>query len=301
MSRRLTRLTAALLAVLVTPAAAYASNGMTVADLAVRADDTVWRDAIVHLNATNATSVPGYNISAPYSKYPQRTPDWELAISVTADIPTTEPAGKFFTGTAINWTPALELRRNGTVRGDKSWTVCMGVYKGAKLRTDKVQVDSTCDGILPDKCVKELQQQASGNSVCSRTASLPSECVDEMGKGDIQGYSVDASFGPETNRSSVGFYYSSEKEGHDKGNTTAYDDAIRQVWVVMTGFASNTTDSRRNSPRQETDAQGSLRCIRAQKFKDGSRSYDSAASGRQLGFASWATAVLVPTCIAILL
>ncbi len=112
--------------------------------------------------------------------------------------------------------------------------------------------------------------------------------------------SAETSFAGGTNRTSVGFYYGAEREGHDKGNVTAYDDAIRQIWVVVTGFAHNTTDSGRNSARQNTGPEGTLRCLRAETFKDASRSYPNAAPGQQASMVSLALAAFVSVSIAIL-
>lgn len=95
-------------------------------------------------------------------------------------------------------------------------------------------------------------------------------------------WSGETAFNEGTNKSSVDLYYSTERDGHDKGNYTAYDEAIRQVWLVMTGFANNSTTSTQNSTYLNGSAEGSLRCIRADKFTNGSRMYENMSPGQDV-------------------
>lgn len=184
----ITRLATALVA-LSPHALATFSGGVAIGDLAEQADETTWKAAMAKPNAANAVHIPGYNISAKYSSTPQKSDDWGLLIGVTADIPTKTPVGKFFTGTTIRWMPPASLTQNG-LRGDASWTVCMGLYRGTNLRTDREQINSTCEGLLPDRCVQALQLQASTNSVCGSNFVLPDNCRDAMGGDTEEGYGI---------------------------------------------------------------------------------------------------------------
>lgn len=190
MPNQLTRLAAALFAVLNSPTAASFSGDIIIGDLAKQADEASWMDAMAHPNAANAVRIPGYNITTKYSTSPHKSEDWGLLIGVTADIPTREAPGTFFTGTTIRWMPPAALTQGERLAGDTSWTLCMGVYRGANLRTDNEQINSTCEGLLPDKCIQVLQRHASKNNVCSTDFVLPEDCRDGMGGVEEDGYGV---------------------------------------------------------------------------------------------------------------
>lgn len=64
-------------------------------------------------------------------------------------------------------------------------------------------------------------------------------------------------------------------ESHDRGNFTAYDDAIRQVWLVVTGFAQVGSDNAH--PRGTAGQPGSVACLQADEFQNNSRDFKSTA------------------------
>ena len=59
-----------------------------------------------------------------------------------------------------------------------------------------------------------------------------------------------------------------DKLGHQSRNTTAYDRAIRRVWVtgITWGYSRQT-----NFTKQDTPVIASLACVRASKIEPGSR------------------------------
>lgn len=65
-------------------------------------------------------------------------------------------------------------------------------------------------------------------------------------------------------------------ENHNHGNFTAYDAAIRQVWLVMTGSAQAGSDD--VHPRGSAVQPGSFACIRADELQNNSRELKNVAN-----------------------
>lgn len=64
-------------------------------------------------------------------------------------------------------------------------------------------------------------------------------------------------------------------ESHDRGNFTAYDAAIRQVWLVMTGWAQVGSDV--THARGSAGQPGSLICLQADEIQSNSRDFKNVA------------------------
>lgn len=64
-------------------------------------------------------------------------------------------------------------------------------------------------------------------------------------------------------------------ESHEQGNFTAYDAAIRQVWLVVTGFAQAGSDDAH--PRGSAGQTGSVACLQADQVQNNSRDFKNAA------------------------
>lgn len=68
---------------------------------------------------------------------------------------------------------------------------------------------------------------------------------------------------------------------HEKGDTKAYDEAIQQIWIAVTGFTENDSGSSGTASNKTKDPlPGSLRCLRVNDFAEGSREFHSAATVR---------------------
>lgn len=83
-------------------------------------------------------------------------------------------------------------------------------------------------------------------------------------------------------------------ESHEKGNFSAYDDALHQMYVVIAAFGANNT-------QEESDRRppGSLRCVWPSGFGVNSRTLEDSSAGMALatGLVVW----IVPLAASMLL
>jgi hypothetical protein len=249
-----------------------------------------WELAMRSANATGTTSIPGYNITA---KYPgKRSDNWTLSISVASDIPGGNTAnGQFVTGTQLEWTAPPGLISSA----DPSWFLCRTAYSSSKLKHDgSGSTNGSCDGLLSDDCLSALQSSLTAGTQCQNN-TLPSICVDELGLSDGEGFGLTSGkpwsarnfFQPAilctnnapahpingTDNTPVQILFGNES--HERGNFTAYDNAIRQGWLVITGFAEAGSDNAH--PRGSAGQPGSVACIQANEIQNKSRDFSKAA------------------------
>jgi hypothetical protein len=149
--------------------------------------DDVWAREFMTANATGEAIFQGRNISDFYGYSP--TVPWSYTIQVKADIPT--PRGQFLTGTWIQLKAPDSLVKdlgNGTraVQFDRTWHVCQQIWISRSLKSDKKEVDASCDGILSSGCQAKLQTSLGNNFAISRerrcrSVQLPEECESAFG------------------------------------------------------------------------------------------------------------------------
>lgn len=84
---------------------------------------------------------------------------------------------------------------------------------------------------------------------------------------------------------------------HSYGDTSRYDEAIRQVWVAAIVWGA------KNDSRDTQPPTGSLSCIRAGDVKEGSRRLEDAAAGLVRGTGrdgpAWAALVVAAIVVAL--
>ncbi|KAL9468455.1 hypothetical protein ACSS6W_010149 [Trichoderma asperelloides] len=230
-----------------------------------------WDLAMRSANATGTASIPGYNIR---EKYPGKKSDnWTLSISVASDIPGGNTAnGKFVTGTQIEWKGPP-----GVISGaDSSWFLCHNVYSSLKLKQSGAgSTNGSCTGLLSNGCLSALQKALEASTQCQNN-TLPSVCADELELGDGKGFGLTSAHAIKSSNTSDSIQIRYGNESHDRGNFTAYDNAIRQVWLVMTGFAEAGSDNAH--PRGSAGQPGSVACIQADEIQANSRDFKNAAS-----------------------
>ncbi|QYT00041.1 hypothetical protein H0G86_007149 [Trichoderma simmonsii] len=231
-----------------------------------------WQLGMRNANATGTASIPGYNVTA---KYPgERSDNWTVSISVSSDIPGGNTAGgQFVTGTQIEWTAPQGLIGSA----DPSWFLCRTAYSSSKLMgTESAPGQRSCNGILSDNCWSDLQESLEAGGQCQNN-TLPPSCTDELGLSDGEGFGLTTARPIKSNSSdSTSLQLRFGDESHELGNFTAYDTAIRQIWVVVTGFAQAGSDNAH--PRGSAGQPGSVACIQASEIQRDSRDFEDTAS-----------------------
>ncbi|KAH0489769.1 hypothetical protein TgHK011_001268 [Trichoderma gracile] len=253
---------------IILPLLGLLSHAQTFDDEAQRVLNTDWTLGMRRANATGAAKILGYNITA---RYPgERSDDWTLSISVASDLPGEDAAsGRFVTGTQIDWTAPQGM----IASKDPSWFICRSVYRSSRLKSsDPASAQGNCNGLLSDNCLSELQEALEAGTQCQKN-TLPPVCVDELGLSDGEA-SGSTSAITASNRTMLQMRFGNES--HDRGNFTAYDDAIRQVWVVVTGFAETGSDD--GHPRGSSGQPGNVACVRANEVQQGSRTFANSAN-----------------------
>ncbi|KAK3317062.1 hypothetical protein B0H66DRAFT_641778 [Apodospora peruviana] len=219
-----------------------------------------WETAFVSPNATGRFPVPGYNMTDTFPGSP--SDDWTYTIQVRDDILLPDKTG-YFTGTWIRLDAPKNLivqspfneSLTQVVRQDDSWGVCLNVYVGPEMTTsDPAAPGDGCE-ILSEECITDLEnflktkwQNRSPDGIradeCPVVSpkQLPESCQKFIGTGAIgtnHGLREEVQPPPEyqTNfRPSNGTYdlwkFGSEADKHLPGNTTAYEQALRQVYIV---------------------------------------------------------------------
>ncbi|KAL6831629.1 hypothetical protein V8C40DRAFT_262936 [Trichoderma camerunense] len=231
-----------------------------------------WQLGMRNANATGTASIPGYNVTA---KYPgERSDNWTVSISVSSDIPGGNTAGgQFVTGTQVEWTAPQGLIGSA----DPSWFLCRTAYSSSKLMgSESAPSQGSCDGILSDNCWSDLQESLEAGGQCQNN-TLPPSCTDELGLSDGEGFGLTSARPIKSNSSdSTSLQLRFGHESHELGNFTAYDSAIRQIWVVVTGFAQAGSDNAH--PRGSAGQPGSVACIQASEIQRDSRDFEDTAS-----------------------
>ncbi|KKP05605.1 hypothetical protein THAR02_02331 [Trichoderma harzianum] len=231
-----------------------------------------WQLGMRNANATGTASIPGYNVTA---KYPgERSDNWTVSISVSSDIPEGNTAGgQFVTGTQIEWTAPQGLIGSA----DPSWFLCRTAYSSSKLMgSESAPSQGSCSGILSDNCWSDLQESLEAGGQCQNN-TLPPSCTDELGLSDGEGFGITSARPIKSNSSdSTSLQLRFGSESHELGNFTAYDSAIRQIWVVVTGFAQAGSDNAH--PRGSAGQPGSIACIQANEVQRDSRDFEDTAS-----------------------
>ncbi|PKK48836.1 hypothetical protein CI102_6322 [Trichoderma harzianum] len=231
-----------------------------------------WQLGMRNANATGTASISGYNVTA---KYPgERSDNWTVSISVSSDIPGGNTAGgQFVTGTQIEWTAPQGLIGSA----DPSWFLCRTTYSSSKLKkSGSAPSQGSCNGILSDNCWSDLQESLEAGRQCQNN-TLPPSCADELGLSDGEGFGLSSARPVKSNSSdSTSLQLRFGDESHELGNFTTYDSAIRQIWVVVTGFAQ--ADSDNAHPRGSAGQPGSVACIQASEVQRDSRDFEDTAS-----------------------
>lgn len=174
---------------------AVRNYGIVYGDPAGAASEEDWKAAVASANATDSILIPGYNISANYPGQPinpgQQKDTWNLAISVSGDVPSKNASGKdvLFTGTAIQWLPPKSLVGNlsdGEAAGDGSWTICGLVLVANKLKSSAAKINQTCDGLLSAPCLDALRDYDKRSGPCTDVNfDAAGTCKDDFGSGWI--------------------------------------------------------------------------------------------------------------------
>ncbi|KAL6797224.1 hypothetical protein GGI42DRAFT_330342, partial [Trichoderma sp. SZMC 28013] len=233
-----------------------------------------WELGMRNANATGTASIAGYNVT---SKYPgERSDNWTVSISVSSDIAGGNTAGgQFVTGTQIEWTAPQGLIGSA----DPSWFLCRTAYSSSKLKkSESGSSQGSCTGILSDNCWNDLQESLEAGKQCQNN-TLPPSCTGELGLSDGEGFGLTSAHPIKSNSSGSGstsLQLRFGNESHELGNFTAYDSAIRQIWVVVTGFAEAGSDNAH--PRGSAGQPGSIACIQASEVQRDSRNFENTAS-----------------------
>ncbi|VUC33682.1 unnamed protein product [Clonostachys rosea] len=210
-------------------------------------------------NHTRTIGTPGYNVS---ETFPGSELDWELSLKFYSDVPG-QVRGRedlYITATELVWDPPSSVPResDGSVKADSRFYYCLSPLK---YRDPKVQagekLNAKCKGAISDSCLQDLQEVIDSESWCA-TSSWPSSCMEHsLDNAELHMYGrVNLT---DTPNSLVTFPYN--PDGHEKGDTTEFEEAMDVAWIVMTGFAEATTDGRLET-NSNVKLKSGISCIR---------------------------------------
>ncbi|CAG9946109.1 unnamed protein product [Clonostachys rosea f. rosea IK726] len=193
-------------------------------------------------NYTRTIGTPGYDVS---ETFPGSELDWELSLNFWSDVPG-QVRGRddlYLAATQLVWDPPSSIPResDGSVKADSHFYYCLSPlkYRDPKAKAGEA-LDARCKGAISDSCLEDLQEIIDDESWCA-TSSWPSSCMEHsLDKAELHMYGrVNLTNTP---NSLVTFPYN--PDGHGKGDTTEFEEAMNVAWIVMTGFAEATTDGR---------------------------------------------------------
>ncbi|KAI1390482.1 uncharacterized protein F4822DRAFT_426329 [Hypoxylon trugodes] len=268
----------------VTALPGWPGGGTLVNGNAVQFDRETWERNLAQPNATGTFSVIGYDIS---QKWPSSQVDgWTLSVNVSSDVPDSQTlnpnnaTGKTFTGTSIFLKAPDSIQSaftNQSALDETTWKICVAVIPNAPQEDSSTKDNGTC-GYLSSQCITDLQQAYAkkfpGSEDCYGTPpSTPSSCGSSVNTANFQVQQLPLN---SVNGTEV---YVTASDSHDAGDQTAWNNAIKQAWPVLTLWGYNT---RAKAP-DGTLPQVQLSCIRAdnvaagsEKPSSGSRYYGSA-------------------------
>ncbi|VUC32672.1 unnamed protein product [Clonostachys rosea] len=225
-------------------------------------------------NFTRVISTPGYNVT---EEFPGNQLDWDLSIHLYSDVPGQVDGedDRYISATQFFWDPPSSVPResNGRVDADSQFYYCISPLKYDEPEVkDSDEVDPRCNGVVSDACLQDLQKMTSTQSWCA-ILDWPVSCMDHS-KDNSQLHMYGQVNITKTPNSLVAF--PSNRDGHKKGDTEDFRDALKTVWIVMTGFGEANIFTGDLKETSDANLTSGISCIRALSAKGAS----SMGSGR---------------------
>ncbi|KAI0828745.1 hypothetical protein F5Y06DRAFT_221944 [Hypoxylon sp. FL0890] len=259
----------------------WPGGGTLVAGNAVQFDRETWERNLAQPNATGSVSVTGFDISQRWPS--QEVNGWTLSVNVSSDIPDSQTlnpgnaTGQTFTGTSIFLKAPGSIQAaftNQSAVEETTWKICVAVIPNGPQEDQSAADNGTC-GFLSSQCISDLQSayadKFSGSQDCyGSPPSTPSSCDNSVNTANFQVQQLPLN---SVNGTEV---FVTASEGHAAGDQTAWNNATRQAWPVLTLWGWNI---RAKAPEGSTP-QVQLSCIRASNIEAGSESPSSASAVR---------------------
>ncbi|KAI1774451.1 hypothetical protein F4818DRAFT_82895 [Hypoxylon cercidicola] len=256
----------------------WPEGGTIVAGNAVRFDRETWERNLARPNVSGTVPITGFDISQRWPS--QEVNGWTLSLNITSDVPdsqsmnSNDTATRTFTGTSISITAPESIQgafANETALDETTWKICVSVVPNGP-HEDQSADNGTC-GFLSSQCVTDLQQayadKFSESQNCYGTPpSTPSSCGDMVDTSNFQVQQL-----PLTSVNGTEVFVTAS-ESHEAGDETAWNNATRQVWPILTVWGWNT---RARTPG-DSSPQVQLSCIRASTVEPESNPPSSAGS-----------------------
>ncbi|KAI1454201.1 hypothetical protein F4805DRAFT_331269 [Annulohypoxylon moriforme] len=265
----------------VTALAGWPGGGTLVNGNAVQFSRVTWEKNLATPNATGSYPVTGFDIS---QKWPsQKVDGWTLSVNVSSDLPDSQTidssnaTGKTFTGTSIFLKAPDTIQsafKNQSEVDETTWKICVAVIPNGPQEDTSTADNGTC-GYLSSQCITDLQQAYAdkfpGNTDCYGTPpSTPSSCGNSVNTANFQVQQF-----PLTSVNGTEIYVTAS-ESHDAGDKTAWSNATRQAWPVLTLWGWNT---RAKAPDGSSPTV-QLSCVRAKTVEQGSETPSSGSTLR---------------------
>ncbi|KAI1767962.1 hypothetical protein GGR53DRAFT_52974 [Hypoxylon sp. FL1150] len=254
----------------------WPEGGTKVTGNAVLFDRETWERNLAQPNATGSISVTGFDIS---QKWPsQGVNGWTLSVNVSSDVPDSQSMNANSTATGSVTGTSIFLKApegiqsafaDQTALDETTWKICVNVIPNGPQDDDSAADNGTCS-FLSSQCIADLQQayadKFSGSQDCYSPPSTPSSCG---GTVDTNNFQVQQLPLTSVNGTEV---FVTASESHAVGDETAWNNATKQVWPVLTVWGWNT---RAKAPEDSTP-QVQLSCLRASSVESGSDTPSSA-------------------------
>ncbi|KAI1138407.1 hypothetical protein F5Y05DRAFT_38479 [Hypoxylon sp. FL0543] len=256
----------------------WPGGGTLVIGNAVQFDRQTWERDLARPNATGSVSVAGFDIS---QKWPSQAVDgWTLSVNVSSDVPDSQTlnpgnaTGQTFTGTSIFLKAPDGIQTafaNESAVDETTWKICVAVVPNGPQEDQSAADNGTC-GFLSSQCISDLQgayaDKFSGSQDCyGSPPATPSSCGSSVDTANFQVQQLPLN---SVNGTEV---FVTASDAHAAGDQTAWNNATRQTWPVLTLWGWNT---RAKAP-EGSKPQVQLSCIRASNVEAGSEAPSSGA------------------------
>ncbi|KKP01712.1 hypothetical protein THAR02_06171 [Trichoderma harzianum] len=234
-------------------------------------------------NATGSFTIPGFNLSSSNPSVQGDGHNWNIEISVQANIPlngsndtslSAAEKNEFTQFTSMSLSNVEKTEVSKIAKGNK---MCGYVMLGLKANViadnqDDATKGGKCD-FLSQQCQRDLNAAAQGGFSDCSSGPLPDSCNDWLGPSGDQVFQI-TSFVFNEKLITDGRFFTAASAPTSENNETEYDSAVRYIWPVILTWSHTS-----NTPDNMTTTTSALRCLRASNITSGSRDPNASNKG----------------------
>ncbi|KAK4060781.1 uncharacterized protein Triagg1_10624 [Trichoderma aggressivum f. europaeum] len=234
-------------------------------------------------NATGSFTIPAFNLSSSNASLQDDGHNWNIEISVQANIPLNGSTDTSLSGAEKNeFTQFVSMSFNNVEKTEVSKIakenkmcgyIMLGLNSNATTdNQDDASKGGNCD-FFSQQCQDDLQADAQRQSSDCGSLTIPDSCHDWLGPSGNQIFQM-TSFGLNEKLLTDNRFFTFGSAPASENNETEYDAAVRNIWPVLFTFSHTS-----NTPENITSVTSTLRCLRASNITSGSRDPEASNKG----------------------